>query len=480
MYSLFRPTVQGGASRRITVQRAAWKIRKVPSAEGIRRDESENVLEPFIMRVTQNSEDHMEPSYQPNRFRRKAVQVEEAQRKIIELVRLGESEVVRLEDAFGRRLACDVHAANDMPHFRRSGMDGFAVQAEATAGASPESPVTLEVIENIPCGSRPAKAVNGKTASRIMTGAMVPDGADAVIMLEMTETFERDGKTFISIKKEILAGQNVAPIGVEVTTGELILEKGAKINAGEAALLAAFGIGELSVFKRPRVAIFSTGSELLDIHSPLEPGKIRNSNTYMLAMLVRDAGGIPQLHESIPDDAELAMRRISAAMAASDFVITTGGVSVGDYDIMADIFDAWDGTMLFNKVTMRPGSPTTAGMWKEKFLFALSGNPGACFVGFELFVRPVLWGMQGKMEVTPPKATAFLGEDFQKVNAYHRFVRGKSYVENGRLLVKQTGPDRSSLMLSIKDSDCLIVIPPGGSGTSAGELVDIIKLGWAE
>lgn len=422
----------------------------------------------------------MERTPATNRFHRKAIQTDEAQKIILNHIRLGDTEDVQLEEAYGRRLAATLFASDNMPHFRRSGMDGFAIQSESTCGASSQGPVILEVIESIPCGSTPTKEISRCTASRIMTGAMVPDGADAVIMLEMTETFQQYGKTFISIQKQIMAGHNVTPVGFELAKGELVLDRGRKIHAGEIALLAALGVGTVRVFKRPRVAVLATGSELLSHHVPLEPGKIRNSNAPMLAALIRDAGGIPVQADFIPDDVNQAMETITQAFSNADFVITTGGVSVGDYDIMVDLFGAWEGTMLFNKVTMRPGSPTTVGVWKDKFLFSLSGNPGACFVGFELFVRPVIGGMQGKHNVLPPEATAYLGEDFTKVNAYHRFVRGRSYVEDGKVYVKQAGPDQSSVMRSIKDSDCLIVIPPGGRGLYAGELVKIIKLGAAE
>ncbi|TQK63942.1 putative molybdopterin binding protein [Brevibacillus sp. AG162] len=157
-------------------------------------------------------------------------------------------------------------------------------------------------------------------------------------------------------------------------------------------------------------------------------------------------------------------------------MITSGGVSVGDYDILVDILEKWEGKVLFNKVAMRPGSPTSAGVWNDQFLFALSGNPGACFVGFELFVRPVTLGMQGIQNRYLQDFTAFLGEDFTKVNAYPRYVRGKSYVIDGKVFVKPVGIDQSSVTVSIKDSDCLIKIPPGGKGILQSELVSALML----
>ncbi|MGG4442764.1 molybdopterin molybdotransferase MoeA [Brevibacillus fortis] len=411
-----------------------------------------------------------------NRFRRNAVQVVEAQHRIEQHLNLLGVEEVSLENAYSRTLAEDMIAPDNMPHFRRSGMDGFAIMSSSTRGASPESPVLLEVIDNIPCGALPTKEISPTTASRIMTGAMVPVRADAVIMLEMTEDFEEQGKTYISIRKEILPGQNLTPIGHEITEGECVLQKGTEILAGETALLATFGFSRVKVYRRPTIAIFATGSELLPVDASLCPGKIRNSNSYMLAALIREAGGIPLLMGSIPDDPDQAQTLILKAFSAADFVITTGGVSVGDYDILVDIFEKWEGKVLFNKVAMRPGSPTSAGVWNDQFLFALSGNPGACFVGFELFVRPVILGMQGIQHRYMREITAFLGEDFKKVNAYPRYVRGKSYVIDGKVFVKPVGMDQSSVTVSIRDSDCLIKIPPGGKGMLQGELVCALML----
>ncbi|WP_242771893.1 gephyrin-like molybdotransferase Glp [Brevibacillus parabrevis] len=418
----------------------------------------------------------MEKGASVNRFRRNTVQVEEAQRRIEQHLRPLGVEQVSLENAYGRTLAEDVFAPSHMPHFRRSGMDGFAIMSSSTKGASPESPVCLEVIEHIPCGFVPTKAVSPKTASRIMTGAMVPEQADAVIMLEMTEESEKEGKTCISIRKEIPPGKNLTLIGDEITQGDCVLQKGTKIGAGETALLATFGFHHVHVCKRPTIAIFATGSELLPVEAPLTQGKIRNSNSYMLQALIREAGGIPLLMGAIPDEAAKAQSLVLEAFSQADFVVTSGGVSVGDYDILVDLFQNWDGEMLFNKVAMRPGSPTTAGVWNEQFLFALSGNPGACFVGFELFVRPVILGMQGQSQRYRQECTAFLGKEFSKVNAYPRYVRGKSYVSEGKLFVEPVGMDQSSVTVSIKDSDCLIKIPAGGKGVQQGELISALLL----
>lgn len=414
------------------------------------------------------------------RFQREIVDVWDAQKRLETWIRPLGTEKVKLTDSIGRYLGENVAATHDFPHFRRSMMDGFAVRSADTKGASEEHPVTLQVIESIPCGAVPTKKLTANTAVRIMTGAMMPEGADSVVMIELTEQMQKDGQTYTVVKKETKPDENVIPIGLEMAKGTLILEKGRKINPGEAALLAAFGYDTVTVSRRPTVAIFATGSELLDVSDPLEPGKIRNSNSYMVAAQVLNAGGIPVLLEKVPDDVGLAKSMILDAMEKVDLVITTGGASVGDYDILVDIFEQWDGKMLFNKVAMRPGSPTTVGVWRDKFLFALSGNPGACFVGFELFVRPVIWGMQGKPDIYLPSFSAFLAEDYKKNDSFYRIVRGKSEVKDGKIYVRSAGIDQSNVLSSIRDTDCLIVIPRDRNVMNAGEMVKVLRLNVPE
>lgn len=414
------------------------------------------------------------------RFDREVIPVEEAQKRITPHIRPVEIEEVPLLDSIGRRLAEEIVATSPVPHFRRSGMDGFAVRAADTKGASPQTPVKLEVVEEIPCGAVPKKNIRKGMCARIMTGAAVPDGADAVIMLEQTDTVFENGRTCAIVKKEMEEGDNVTPVALEVTEGTPLLRSGRKIDAGEAAILATFGYHRVSVYRRPTIAIFATGSELLASDEPLQPGKIRNSNSYMLAAQVRKAGGVPVMMETIPDDVKLAEKMIMHAFEQADHIITTGGVSVGDYDILVDIFEKWDGELLFNKIAMRPGSPTSVGIRNGQFLFGLSGNPGASFVGFELFVRPVLLGMQGKGKPYLREHKARLVGRYDKPTSFQRFVRGTCYTEEGQWFAKPVGIDQSSIVTSIKDADCLIVIPPGKRGVPDGALVTIIKLDMSE
>ncbi|OMC79040.1 molybdopterin molybdenumtransferase MoeA [Paenibacillus odorifer] len=411
-----------------------------------------------------------------NKFQREALQVKEAQAKIIKYANPLESEDVSLDECCGRYLAEKVIAPHPFPAFNRSSMDGYAIIAGDTRNCVNGQVVWLEIVDNIPCGAVPAVDITPGTAARIMTGAQVPVGADAVVMLEVTERREEEGKTYVGIRKKLEANSNITPQGFELSQGDLVLPTGRLISAGDIAVLAAFGLHTVKVYRRPKVAIFATGTELLEVHEPLEPGKIRNSNSPMLEALVKETGGVSVMLGAIVDDLELARSKVQMALETYDFVITTGGVSVGDYDIMGDLVREQSGNMLFNKVTMRPGSVTTAAVRGGKLLLALSGNPGACFVGFQLFARPVISLMQSASKPFLPEWSATLGTDYKRVNNFTRFVRARLEIKDGSLFAYPALIDESSVTVTIKDSDCLIVVPPEEKGLSAGDKVTVIKL----
>jgi len=418
----------------------------------------------------------MYPDDRPDRFKRTALQPELARKLILNEVKRLPIERVPLLEAWGRRLGEPIVAAHPLPPFRRSGMDGYAVCAADLVEASPERPAVLTVLESLPSGVVPRYPVTQGHASRIMTGGMLPDGADAVVMLEMTAVSEREGKPVVMIGKHVPSGSNIAAIGCEIQAGETLLPAGRTIGVGETALLAAYGFAEVPVMKRPRVAIISTGSELLEVDEPLAPAKIRNSNAPMLAAMVRGIGGEPVMLGKVPDNARQAEALVRQGLQNCDLLVTSGGVSVGDYDVMVDVLAAPDAKLLFNKIAMRPGSPTTAARIDGKPVLALSGNPGACFVGFHLFAVPALLAMQGGVGASPSSFEAYLGVSFTKINAYRRYIRARSEIKEGRVWVTPTGDDKSSLMTTIVDCDCLIEIPPTKTGLNKGQLVKAWKL----
>ncbi len=418
----------------------------------------------------------MQQADSPERFRRKAVHPEEAQQAILQHVRILGPENVGLHEAWGRHLAEALIAPHPFPPFRRSGMDGYAVRTPDLEHARPDRPAELAVLENLPGGKEPKHPLGPGQASRIMTGGMVPQGADAVVMLEMVTAGERDGRPFVRIGKSVPPGAHISEIGSEIREGEKLLPAGRSIGAGESALLASCGCARVAVTRRPRVAILSTGSELLEVDEPLAPAKIRNSNAPMLAALVREFGAEPILLGKVPDDAEAAGKLLRRTLAGCDLLLTSGGVSVGDYDVMVDILAQPDVKLLFNKIAMRPGSPTSAAMFGEKPVLALSGNPGACFVGFHLFAVPALSRMLGMEQTVQPSYTAFLDEDFPKVNAYRRYVRASASIRDGQAWATPTGDDKSSLMTTIAGADCLIEIPPTKEGLKRGHPVKVWKI----
>lgn len=412
-----------------------------------------------------------------DRFRRHTLQPEEAQKLILERVQALNAEQVPLLAAWGRSLAEPIVAPHPFPPFRRSGMDGYAVRASDLITASTDSPVILAVMESLPCGVEPSYEIGIGQATRIMTGGMVPSGADAVVMLEMTTAELRDGMSYVQISRSIPAGLNIAEIGCEIADGQLLLHAGQTIGSGETALLASCGYSQVSVMRRPRVAILSTGSELLEVEEPLAPAKIRNSNAPMLAAMLKEAGAEPIMLGKVPDEVPAAQALVRQGLLTCDILLTSGGVSVGDFDVMVDVLASTDVELLFNKVAMRPGSPTSAAIAEGKLIVALSGNPGACFVGFHLFVLPALKAMSQAAQPIGDHFQAYLGTEFPKVNAYRRYIRGRTELREGTVWVLPTGDDKSSLMTTIIDADCLIEIPPIKEGLEQGKLVTAWKLG---
>ncbi|WP_309122929.1 gephyrin-like molybdotransferase Glp [Paenibacillus sp.] len=410
------------------------------------------------------------------RFHRTAVGLEEARLRLLAHAAPVGVERVPLTEAYGRLAAERVAAAEPVPHFRRSGMDGYAVRAADTAGAASESPVLLRVVGAVACGDAPEAALAPGEAMRVMTGAMLPAGADAVAMLEAVAETTVRGAAHVVLRRSAAPGANVSAIGSDVAAGTTVVEPGRRLGPAEIALLATVGRTHAIVYRKPRVAILATGSELLPPEAPLVPGKIRNSNVFMLAAQTIAAGAEPVPLSAAPDDMGRIAAAVEEGLASCDLTITSGGVSVGDYDVVTDLLHEWDGELLFNKVRMRPGSVTSAGVRLGKLLLALSGNPGACFAGFELFARPVILALQGDPRPGPAAFEARLAEAFPKPNAYPRYVRGRWWSESGVLYAAAGGGDQSSRMLPGLGADCFVVIPPGGSGTAAGSLVTVVPL----
>jgi|SRR5690625_216132 len=384
-----------------------------------------------------------------------------------------QTETISLESAYGRVLAESIIAKHDVPPFDRSAYDGYAIRAEDSVGASANNPVQFQVIGEIGAGHLGERPIVKNEAYRIMTGAILPESADTIVMLE--ETVET-GKGF-TIKKQYNPNENISYQGEDAQVGEMLIEKGTIIHPGTVALLATFGYAQVQVASLPSVSIISTGTELLDVEDELVPGKIRNSNGSMLMAQLKRMGIPFQSLGMLEDDLDACTEVVVDALQQSDIVITTGGVSVGDYDYLPEIYERIGAKVLFDKVKMRPGSVTTVAVLGEKLLFGLSGNPSACFTGFELFTRPAILTMMGCTSPYLPRMKAMLGEDFSKANPFTRFVRAIWMMGPKYPIVVPAGFNKSNAVSSIARGNCIIVLPSGSEGYIAGDEVDVLLLG---
>lgn len=251
----------------------------------------------------------------------------------------------------------------------------------------------------------------------------MPENCDTVVLLEQADVYETDGKKYMAIKRSFESGENVSFKGEDVEKGNSLVPKGSYINPGVQALLATFGHDKVKVVKKPVIGIYATGTELLEVHEKLEPGKIRNSNAPMVQAQINRAGAIPLYLGKLADNFEDCYNAISNSINEVDFLITTGGVSVGDFDYLPAIYEKLGARVLFNKIAMRPGSVTTVAELNGKLLFGLSGNPSACYVGFELFVRPIIKTLFGSKKPHLKKAKAMLQADVPTQNSFTRLVR---------------------------------------------------------
>lgn len=377
---------------------------------------------------------------------------------------------VALDKSLGYILAQDIIATYDIPRFNKSPYDGFAIRSSDSQNASGEHRKTFKVIDHIGAGSVSEKKLTQGEAIRIMTGAALPQGADAVVMLEQTI---ENGDSF-SIRKPFEHHENVALQGEETQENDVVLERGQYINAGTIAVLATYGYTEVPVYRKPSIAIIATGSELLDVADPLEPGKIRNSNGPMINALITKLNLTSKVYKIQHDDLESSIAVVKQAKEAHDIVITTGGVSVGDFDYLPAIYDALQAEVLFNKVAMRPGSVTTVAVTDDTYLFGLSGNPSACFTGFELFVKPAVYAMMGANAIYPQIVQATLMEDFAKPNPFSRFIRATATFNGKEMTVVPSGFNKSGAVIAIAHSNAMIMLPGGTRGFRKGYTVDVI------
>jgi molybdopterin molybdotransferase len=379
-------------------------------------------------------------------------------------------EEVSIIDSLGRVLAGDVYSDCDIPAFDYSAMDGFALKYADTKGALPESCVKLKIVGEFRAGGDTSSKVGAGEAVKIMTGAPIPEGADAVIMVEKTK--ENDG--IVEICEEVEAGDNIRLTGEDIKNGDLVIEKGILLNSAHVGMLASLGIPRVNVINKPRVALLTTGDEVISIDEEVRPGKVRNSNAYSLFCQVKKSGGVPVNMGTARDEKDSLREKLKSSLDC-DLIVTSGGVSMGEYDYVREVVNEIGMEQKFWKVAMRPGKPNLFGLIDGKPFFGLPGNPVSGMVGFEVFIGPAIRKMLGQKE-EESDVDALLQEDIKKKKGLRFFIRAVTRWEGGRYVTKTTGPQGSGMLSSMVRANSLIILPEDEELVKQGTMVKVRQL----
>ncbi|HEY1353286.1 MAG TPA: gephyrin-like molybdotransferase Glp [Ktedonobacteraceae bacterium] len=404
------------------------------------------------------------------------ISVEEALERILGAIHPLLPTQVPLAEAAGLILATDVVAHEDMPPFANSAMDGFALRSQESLPRQGQ-PARLRITGSVAAGYVAEHAVEEGTAMRIMTGAPIPAGADTVIQSELTAS---DGpqSAWVDILQPVTAGNNIRPAGEDMRRGQTILRAGSEIGPWETGILATLGLAQVPVIRRPRVAIVGTGDEVVEIDQTPGPGQIRNSNSYLLAAAAARAGAQP-VRLGVARDTAQSLREHLGRAHDSDLVITSGGVSVGDFDLVKDIL-AEQGEIHFWRINMRPGKPVAFGHIGQTPLLGLPGNPVSAAVTFELFARPVLRKMLGHTRLQRPQVEVTVEDGVAEKAMRRHYVRAHVRWHEGRFLAHTTGNQGSNILTSLINANALIVVPEGGVVIPPGATARALMLDWPE
>ncbi len=416
------------------------------------------------------------------------ISVEEALQRVLSHASVLEEEETPILEALGQVLAEDVVSDIDIPPLDNAAMDGYAVRAADIGDAGPAAPRLLRVIDTVIAGSVSDKTVAPGTAIRIMTGAPVPAGADSVVRFEDTdETRRSPGSGEIGILCKISPGLNIRKAGEDVSRGQVVLRKGTVVRPAEVGVLASLGRTTARVIRRPVVAVLATGNELVALGQPLPPGKIYNSNSYSVAALVRRYGGIPMILGIALDSEDSLVDKLRRGLDA-DMLITSGGVSAGDYDMVKDVL-AREGEITFWTVRMKPGKPLAFGTirgldkgGRPRSIphLGLPGNPVSSMVTFEVFARPAMLKMMGKKNLDRPTVPVVLEDRVVNSDGRRVFARALVTRRDGRYYARLTGPQGSGILTSMSLANGLVIIPEDRPEAVAGEVVQAIMLDWNE
>jgi molybdopterin molybdotransferase len=415
-------------------------------------------------------------TFQKTRAGERMIAVEEAQRRVLEETPLLGTETVLLGEALGRILREDVRAPRDIPSSENSAMDGYAVISDDLVQASATSPLRLRVIEDVPAGRIAERRVERGTAIRIMTGALVPGGADCVVPVEQTD----GGSAVVDVTAPVPKGANVRARGEDMRAGEVILRAGSRLGPGELGVLASVQKGSAVVGRRPEIAILSTGDEIVPIDGAWAPGKVVNSNAWSLAALARSAGALPREMGIVPDTLDATKQAIRSA-EASDFILSSGGVSVGAYDFVKDALDELGAETKFWQVAMKPGKPLVLARLGDRLYFGLPGNPVSCMVSFLLFIVPAIRKAMGESgTLTPPALRATLAAPLRSRGDRRQYFRARAVAREGAIVAIPTTGQGSGQSTGMVGANAFAVVEAGTKEVAAGEAVDIVLFGTLE
>jgi molybdopterin molybdotransferase len=406
------------------------------------------------------------------------IPVSQAEKTILDLVRpLSETESIDLMLATGRVLAIEISSQLDFPHWDNSSMDGYAVKFADVRSSTSKHPITLEVVEEIPAGYQPQREIQSGEAARIFTGAIVPQGADTIVMQEHTQVAQ---KKFVKIQIAPTAKAFIRYRGEYARIGDPLLAVGTVLNPPEIAILAATGCRQVTVYRLPRVAILSTGDELVAPTPNLQPGQIVDSNQYAIAAFVTQTGGIPICMGIVPDDRAKLTAAMSEAIASADLVISTGGVSVGDYDYVEAILAELGGDIQIRSVAIKPGKPLTVAQFPTCTYFGLPGNPVSALVSCWRFVQPAIDKLAGvpMAQRSPKWLTAVTVQNLTADGQRESYLWGRVELIEGEYRFTLAGGSHSSgNLINLSGTNALGVIPVGVNLISVGAKVQVLALG---
>lgn len=396
------------------------------------------------------------------------ISVHEARNIILENTKEIEDETVHISSCLNRILSENVFSEVNIPPFNNSAMDGYAVLTANLKGSHSTMGAELMITGNLPAGYTSDYVVHGGTAVRIMTGAPVPKGADAVVPIEFTETIGNK----VRILREAVLWENIRFAGEDVKKGDLVIPKGKKLQPADIGMLAAIGKSYVKVTRMPRVSILATGDELVGMEEKLPPGKIRDINSHSLYAQLVKHGCLP-VPLGIARDSKAAIREKLEAGNDSHMLIISGGVSAGDYDLVKEVLLKMGMIEKFWKVAIKPGKPVLFGLMGNTLVFGLPGNPGAAMVGFEQFVLPAIYKLHGVKKAPLCQLRAIFEGNIKSKPGFTQFLPGKTLIEHGRIYVKISGAQGSGIFSSLAASDCSIVIPETSGDIKTGDEVTI-------